>query len=82
MANIPPPRPAMKKGKGAQIMKVYTREHPDKSVTIVRGWSKGDTALILWDGETSILKLTGEAVMVREGGKWVVDEELADVKMP
>ena len=73
---------AVKKGKGAQIMKVYTREHPDKSVTIVRGWSKGDTALILWDGETSILKLTGEAVMVREGGKWVVDEELADVKMP
>lgn len=73
---------AVKKGKGSQMMTNYTREHPTKSVTIVRGWSKGDTALILWEGETSILKLTGEAVLVREGGKWVVDEELADVKMP
>ncbi len=73
---------AVKKGKGAQMMKNYTSEHPTKAVTIVRGWSKGDTALLLWEGETSILKLTGEAVMVREGGRWVVDEELADVKMP
>ena len=38
---------AVKKGKGAQIMKVYAKEHPDKSVKIVRGWSKGDTAVLL-----------------------------------
>lgn len=72
---------AVKKGRSAQIMKVYAKEHPDKSVKIVRGWSKGDTALLLWEGETSILRLSGEAVMVREGGRWVVDEELSELKM-
>ena len=72
---------ALKKGRGKQIMKVFTKEHPDKSLKIVRGWSKGDTAVLLFEGETPILRLTGEAVLVREGGKWLVDEELADVKL-
>lgn len=72
---------ALRKNRGPQIMKVFTKEHPDKSVTIVRGFAKGDTAVLLFEGETSVLRLTGEAVLVREGGKWLVDEELSDVKM-
>jgi predicted SnoaL-like aldol condensation-catalyzing enzyme len=72
---------AVKKGRGAQMLKEFTQEHPTKSVKIVRGWAKGDKAVILWEGETSVLKLTGEAVLVREDGRWVVDDELAEVKM-
>lgn len=76
--------PTVSKDKGkyiGQMMKDYKWEHPTRSVKIVRGWSKGDSALLLWEGESSTSKLVGEAVLVREGGRWVVDEELADVKM-
>lgn len=72
---------AVKKGKGAQMMASYAKDHPTKSVKIVRGWSMGDAALLLWEGESGVLQLTGEAVLVRQGGRWVVDEELADVNM-
>lgn len=72
---------AVKRGEGRQMLKEFTSEHPTKSVTILKGWAKGDTAVLLWEGESGTLKLTGEAVLVREGGRWVVDDELADVKM-
>jgi hypothetical protein len=38
-------------------------------------------AVILFDGEGSVLKLTGEAVLVNQGGTWRVDDELTDVVM-
>lgn len=72
---------AVKNGRGAQMLQDFTQEHPTKSVKIVRGWSKGDTAVVLWEGESRVLKLSGEAVLVREGGRWVVDDELADAKL-
>ena len=55
------------------------KEHPEKSVRIVRGWSKGNQAVLLLAGEGSILTLAGEAVLVNEGGRWRVDDELMDV---
>jgi hypothetical protein len=70
---------AIKRGKTAAGMKLFTKDHPDESVKIVRGWSKGDQAVLLIAGETKILRLVGEAVMVREGGKWLVDEELMEL---
>jgi hypothetical protein len=70
---------AIKRGKTAAGMKLFTKDHPDESVKIVRGWSKGDQAVLLISGETKILRLVGEAVMVREGGKWLVDEELTEL---
>lgn len=72
---------AVKRGKAADMVGQFTEEHPTKSVKILRGWSQGDTAVLLWEGEKGQLNLTGEAVLVREGGRWVVDDELADVKM-
>lgn len=72
---------AVKKGRAPDMVRQFTEEHPTKSVTILRGWSKGDTAVLLWEGEKGQVKLTGEAVLVREGGRWVVDDELADVKL-
>jgi hypothetical protein len=70
---------AIKRGKTAAGMKLFTKDHPDESVKIVRGWSKGDQAVLLISGETKILRLVGEAVMVRENGKWLVDEELTEL---
>lgn len=70
---------AIKRGKTAAGMKIFTKDHPDESVKIVRGWSKGDQAVLLIAGETKILRLVGEAVMVRENGKWLVDEELTEL---
>ncbi|MFO1313829.1 MAG: hypothetical protein U1F41_17380 [Burkholderiales bacterium] len=72
---------AVKAGRGTQMVGEFTSEHPTKSVKILRGWSKGDTAVVLWEGEKGQVKLTGEAVLVREDGRWVVDDEVADVKM-
>ena len=72
---------AVKRGNAADMVGQFTEEHPTKAVKILRGWSKGDTAVLLWDGEKGQVKLTGEAVLVREGGRWVVDDEVADVKM-
>ena len=52
-----------------------------QAVKITKGWSNGKAAVILFDGESSVLKLTGEAILVNEGGTWRVDDELTDVVM-
>jgi hypothetical protein len=70
---------AEKKGKLAAEMKFMAKEHPDKSVQILKGFSKGDNAVLLIAGETSVMKLTGEVVLVNEGGTWRVDDQLTDV---
>ena len=70
-----------KKGKAAAELKFMAKEHPDKSVRITKGFSKGNHAVLLIEGESSVIKLTGEVVLVNEGGSWRVDDELTDVVM-
>lgn len=70
---------AEKKGRAAAEMNSLAREHPGKSVRITKGFSKGNHAVLLIDGESSTSKLTGEVVLVNEGGTWRVDDELTDV---
>ena len=70
---------AIKEGKGAAYMNYLAKEHPTHSVKIIKGWSNGKAAVILFDGEGSVLKLTGEAVVLNQGGTWRVDDELTDV---
>ena len=70
---------AIKEGKGAAYMNYLAKEHPTQSVKITKGWSNGKAAVILFDGEGSVLKLTGEAVVLNQGGTWRVDDELTDV---
>ena len=72
---------AIKEKKGAAYMNYKAKEHPTQSVKITRGWSNGKQAVILFDGESSVLKLTGEAVLLNQGGTWRVDDELTDVVM-
>ena len=69
----------IKEGKGAAYMDHLAREHPTQSVKITRGWSNGKAAVILFDGTSSVLKLTGEAILFHQGGTWRVEDELTDV---
>ncbi len=62
-------------------MKIMAKEHPEKSVQITQGFSKSNQAVLLIAGESSVIKLTGEVVLVNEGGTWRVDDELTDVVM-
>jgi len=70
---------AIKEGKGASYMSYLAKEHPTQSVKITKGWSNGKMAVILFDGEASGLKLTGEAVLLSQGNTWRVDDELTDI---
>jgi hypothetical protein len=70
---------AEKKGKLAAELKFMAKEHPDKSVQITKGFSKGNHAVLLIAGESSGIKLVGEVVLVNEGGRWGVDDELTEV---
>ncbi len=70
---------AIKGGRGAAYMDYLAKEHPTQSVRITKGWSNGKAAVILFDGESSVLKLTGEAILVNQGGTWRVDDEITAV---
>lgn len=64
-------------GHAEEIVRSYREDHPDKSYRIVKGWSRGDRALLLVEGETSYSKVKTEVQLVREKGTWrVVSEEL------
>ena len=70
---------AEKKGKLALELKFMAKEHPDQSVQITKGFSKGNHAVLLIAGESGGIKLAGEVVLVNEGGRWGIDDELTDV---
>ena len=70
---------AVSKGRTAAALKELAKEHPDKTVRITRGYAKGNHAVLLVEGETEIMRLSGEATLVNEGGKWRVDDELMSV---
>jgi hypothetical protein len=72
---------ATKEGKASAYLNYLAKEHPTKSVQIGKGWSNGKTAVLLIDGESSVLKLTGEVLLLNQGGTWRVDDELTDVVM-
>jgi hypothetical protein len=70
---------ADKKGDLAGFVEYLAGEHPEKSVRIVRGFVKGDTAVLLLEGESSVGALAGEALLMKENGAWHVDDELMDL---
>ncbi|MCM3875652.1 MAG: hypothetical protein NEA02_04460 [Thermoanaerobaculia bacterium] len=57
------------------------KEHPVKSVRVVRGFAKPDTAVLLIEGESPYSKLSGEALLFKQRGAWRVDDELTEVKL-
>ena len=57
------------------------RQHAGMSkVSITGGYLKGEHAVVMFTGSsTSIDNLYGEAVLRREGGKWLFEDEWTDV---
>lgn len=72
---------ATKEGKAARYMSYLAREHPGKVTQITKGFSNGKEAVLLITGESSTSKLTGEVLLLNQGGAWRVDDELTDVVM-
>jgi hypothetical protein len=70
---------AEKKGNVGRFVEYLGSEHPEKSVRIVRGFVKGSTAVLLVTGESSIGRLTGEALLMKEKDVWHVDDELMEL---
>jgi hypothetical protein len=66
---------------GEEIVQSFRKEHPDKSYKIVRGFVRGDRALLLVEGETSYSKVKTEAQMVREKGTWRISSETLQVRL-
>jgi hypothetical protein len=53
--------------------------HGMKNVSIVGGFVRGDRAIVLYDGSSTIERMHGEAKMRREGGVWLFNNELLQV---
>lgn len=71
---------AEKKGQLDAFIDYLVSEHPEKSVRITKGYSKGDTAVLLVAGESVAGKLIGEVLLMRESNAWRVDDELMELE--
>jgi len=69
---------AARKGSLDGFVDYLAREHPEKSVRIVRGFAKGDTAVLLVTGDSMVGELSGEVLLMKENEVWRVDDELLD----
>ncbi len=72
---------AEKKGDIDGYLRYLADEHPDKSVHIVKGYARDNSALLLVSGESSVGKLNGEVLLVKEKGTWRINDELADLEL-
>ena len=71
---------AEKKGSVGGFVDFLAGEHPNQSVRIVRGFVKGNTAVLLVSGESSTIgALNGEVLLMKEKDVWHVDDELMDL---
>src|SRR5215470_16850358 len=70
---------AEKKDDLRRFIDTLAGEHPEKSVRIVRGFVKGNTAVLLVTGDSAAGALTGEVLLMKENGAWHVDDELMDI---
>ena len=67
---------AQKNGKFDVMLDAMKEGHPNKSVQVTGGFIAGDKAVLLISGDGSSGRLGGEALMVKEGGTWRVDDEI------
>jgi hypothetical protein len=70
---------ALVKRDRATLKPLLSLDHPDKSLSIVRGFVKGDTAVLLVSGESLVGSRVGEALLKKEKDAWRVDDELMDL---
>ena len=64
------------------IVGAYRKDHPDKTAKVVKGWSKGDRATLVVEGETGFdMRATTEVLMVKENGTWRIKDELLQARL-
>ncbi len=54
------------------------KEHPVKSVRITKGFGTEGNAVLLIEGETDLMKVAGEVVLLNEKGSWRVKDEVVE----
>jgi hypothetical protein len=72
---------AEKKGQLDAFIDYLVSEHPEKSVRITKGYSKGDTAVLLVAGDSVAGRLIGEVLLMKESNAWRVDDELMELEL-
>lgn len=60
---------------GIEYVRYLVRSHPT-SYRFVRGWTRGDRALLLLDGASDLGQVMVEAHLLQEGGQWKFDQEV------
>jgi len=70
---------AEKKGQVEKFVEYLADEHPDKSVRVVQGFVKGNTAVLLVTGDSVAGKFAGEVLLMKEKDAWHIDDELMDL---
>ena len=59
------------------VVEAFRNDHPGQSMKVVRGFAKGERALLLVEGETSYSKVKTEVHLEKQQGTWrIVDETL------
>lgn len=66
---------------GAEILAVLREQHPTKSYKIVRGFARGDRALLLVEGSNATLDIRCEVHFQKENGAWRLDDEIMQVRL-
>ncbi|HTP98816.1 MAG TPA: hypothetical protein VMN56_05775 [Casimicrobiaceae bacterium] len=70
---------ATKAGQATAFMNEIAQDHPSRSLSIGKGYSNGKAAVLFVTGERMNTKISGEVLLHNEGGRWRVEDELADV---
>jgi hypothetical protein len=64
-----------------ELMSAKREDHPTQSYRITKGWVRGDWALLLVEGETSVMKVHTEVHLLKLAGTWRVYNEVLQVKL-
>ncbi len=67
---------AKKDGDLDEYVAYVVNQHPVTSVKITKAWARTDVASLLVEGDGPAGTLSGEVLLLREKGAWVVDSEI------
>ena len=67
-----------KDGKADAHVQALATAHRGQSLRVTGGYANGDKAVLLIAGESSAGPVAGEVLLVRESGRWRVDDEITE----
>ncbi len=67
---------AEKHGQLSSALHAMAETHPTKAVRITGGYATAGKAIVLFVGDSPSTKVAGEALLLKEGGTWRVDDEI------